>query len=29
MEQDELGMGCAQDQDVVAQYALLGELVYG
>ena len=29
MEQDELGMGCAQDQDVVAQYAMLGELVFG
>lgn len=29
LEDKSLAIGCAQDSDVVMQYALLGELVYG
>jgi hypothetical protein len=29
LQDKSLGIGCAQDSDVVMQYALLGELVYG
>lgn len=29
LSREELGYGCAQDVDIVLQFALLGELVYG